>query len=225
MSNGTGSNNQWTSTQAYVLAIICLVVGVGAGYVLRGSRPASTPTQATTPTGQMGQMPGGMGEGGQMPSPEQMKRMADKQAEPLLARLKNEPKNAELLAQIGNIYYDTRNFQEAINYYKQSVAIAPNPNVNTDMATSYWFLGDADTAIREFENSLKLDPKHANTYLNLGIVKWEGKMDTDGAVAAWEKLLQVAPNFPERDTVNQLIARAKAHQNIQPGTKTDKPAR
>ena len=30
----------WSSTEAYVMAVICLLVGTAAGYLLRGSAPA-----------------------------------------------------------------------------------------------------------------------------------------------------------------------------------------
>jgi hypothetical protein len=48
------------------------------------------------------------------PSPEQMKRMADTQAEPLLAKLKADPGNPQLLANVGNVYYDAQQFPIAI---------------------------------------------------------------------------------------------------------------
>jgi len=49
MANGaeTGVPKNWTSMQAYVMAVICLVVGVALGYLLRGSEPgAVSPSQA-----------------------------------------------------------------------------------------------------------------------------------------------------------------------------------
>ena len=32
---------QWTSTQAYVLSVICLLLGVAVGYLVRGSAPSN----------------------------------------------------------------------------------------------------------------------------------------------------------------------------------------
>jgi tetratricopeptide (TPR) repeat protein len=163
------------------------------------------------------------GDAMQQVTPEMMKHMADKQAEPLLAKLKANPKDVGALVEVGNIYYDTQNFREAIGYYQQSLKLRDDPNVRTDLGTAYWQLGDADSALREFEDALKLDPRHANTYYNMGLVKWQGKMDVKGAVNAWEKLLQTNPDFPQKDKIVDLIARARQHANIKPGTKTDKP--
>lgn len=215
------TNAGWTSTQAYVFALICLLVGLAAGYLLRGSGAApavgtSAEAGAGTPA-----MAAGMGQ----PTPEQMKRMADKQAEPLLERLKNEPNNADLLANIGNIYYDTQQYQAAIDYYTRSLKANPaNANVRTDMGTAFYYMGDADRALKEFQTTLTYDPKHGQTMFNMGMVQWQGKGDAKSAVESWEKLLQEVPNYPERSQVEELIARAKQHSNIAPGTKTNKPA-
>jgi cytochrome c-type biogenesis protein CcmH/NrfG len=225
LGNATQSttNATWTSAQAYILAVICLVVGVGAGYIVRGS---AAPAEATAAVPQQQQMQAaGMAGGGQEPSPEQMKQMADKQAEPLLAALKTNPKDADVLAQLGNIYYDTQVLDRAVEYYGKALEIDPkNVNVRTDMGTAYFRLGDSDRAIKEFETALKTDPRHGQTLFNLGIVKWQGKMDVPGAVAVWENLLKTVPDYPERDKVQQYIAQAKKHSTITPGTKTDKPA-
>ncbi len=44
---------------------------------------------------------------------------------------------------------------------------------------------------------------------NLGIVKWQGKKDGPGAVAAWNELLETNPAYAENDAVLQLMAQAK----------------
>jgi tetratricopeptide (TPR) repeat protein len=213
-----GASSNWTTPQAYLLAAVCLVLGGLMGYLARGSSPVpaspAVSAQANTPA---------PGDAMQQVTPEMMKHMADKQAEPLLARLKATPKDVGALVEVGNIYYDTQNFREAISYYQQSLKLRDDPNVRTDLGTAYWQLGDADSALREFEDALKLDPRHANTYYNMGLVKWQGKMDVKGAVNAWEKLLQTNPDFPQKDKIVDLIARARQHANIKPGTKTDKP--
>ena len=216
------ADNNWTVKQAYILALICLVLGLATGYFLRGSgeSAAAKPTAAkSAPAVSAQDMQGGP------PSAERMKHMADEQAKPLLAQLGNEPGNPELLAKIGNIYYDTQQFQEAINYYDRSLKVDPkSADVRTDRATAYFYLGDTDRAITELESVVKTDPKHAQTMFNLGMIKWQAKGDAKGAVQSWEQLLKAVPDYPDRGKVEQLIARAKQHTKIPPGTKTDKPA-
>ncbi len=49
------------------------------------------------------------------------------------------------------------------------------------------------------------------TLFNMGVVKWQGKGDPKGAVAAWEQLLKTNPDYPEKARVLELIERAKQH--------------
>jgi cytochrome c-type biogenesis protein CcmH/NrfG len=68
-----------------------------------------------------------------------------------------------------------------------------------------------DGAIGQLEKSLTYDPKHAGTLLNLGLIRWKGKNDAAGAIASWQKLLKLYPNYEHKDTVEKLIAEAKTH--------------
>jgi cytochrome c-type biogenesis protein CcmH/NrfG len=224
---GSNTGGSWTGTQAYVLAIICLVAGVAIGYLVRGSASPATGTpqvQASSAAPESGAPMGSMG-GAQQPSPDQMKHMADKQVEPLLAALKASPNDPQLLYKIGNVYYDTQQYPEAVKYYEDSLKVKPaDPDVRTDMATAYFYMGDTDRALTEFDQVLKQNPTHANAMFNEGMVRWQGKMDVNGAVAVWKRLLATNPNYEKRDQVQNLIAKAEQHMTMKPGTKTNKPA-
>jgi cytochrome c-type biogenesis protein CcmH/NrfG len=215
--NNTSSNTTWTGVQAYTLAVVCLLLGMAGGWLIRGSQApaAAAPAVAASapaPTGM-----GGAANG--QPTPEQMKQMADTQAAPLIEKLKSDPNNPELLAGIGNFYYDAQQYPTAVDYYGRALKAKPSDAaVRTDMATAYWYMGNADTAIAEFNKSLTYEPNKPNTLFNLGLVKWQGKMDINGAVADWEKLLATNPNYEGKDKVEQMIAEAKKHTGVKPGT-------
>lgn len=152
------------------------------------------------------------------PTAEQLKKMADAQAAPLIEKLKSDPNNADLLASIGNYYYDAQQYPTAINYYQQALKVQPaNTAVRTDLGTAYWYAGDADNAIAEFKKSLSYEPNKPNTLFNLGIVEWQNKMDIDAAVATWQKLLDTNPNYEGRDKVLEMIAQAKKHAGMKAG--------
>ncbi len=209
---------QWTSVQAYVLAVICLLVGIAGGWFIRGSQSPALPAEtasASTPAS----APAMGNQATQPPSPAEMQKMAETQAAPLIEKLKADPSNAALLANIANIYYDTQQYPTAIDYYQRALKIDPaNAGVRTDMATAYWYTGEADTAIKEFQKSLTYEPNKPNTLFNLGIVEWQGKMDIDKATAAWQKLLDTNPNYEAKDKVLELMAQAKKHAGVKPGT-------
>ena len=201
-------NLKWQSWQVYVMAAVCLMVGVLVGYLVRGSAPVATAhTPATQP---VAGAPAASQQ--QMPTLDDMKRMADKQAEPILTKLKTDPNNADLLNQVGNIYRMTHQFQTAATYYQKSLDLNPkNVGPRTDLASCLYYQGDVDGAIAQLEKSLTYDPKHAGTLLNLGLIRWKGKNDSVGAIASWQKLLKLYPNYEHKDTVEKLIAEAKTH--------------
>ena len=150
MSDNKTTTN-WSSVQAYSVAVLCLLVGIAAGWFIRGSQsPATATVAASAPT----QASAGMGESAQ-PTPEQMKKMADTQAAPLLKQIESDPNNADLIAKVGNIYYDTQQYPVAIDYYQRFLKLQPaNANVRTDMATAYWYMGNVDSSIAEFNKAL-----------------------------------------------------------------------
>ncbi len=209
----------WTSVQAYVLAVICLLVGIAAGWFIRGSQ-----TQNQGSTAVPAEMAGAPAAphanlGAQTPTPAELRKAADAQAGPLIEKLKADPGNAELLENLGNIYYDAQQFPAAIEYYQRVLKLHPeNTAVRTDMATAYWYTGNADQAIAEFQKSLAYEPNKANTLFNLGIVEWQGKMDIEKAVATWQKLLDTNPKYEGKDKVLELMAQAKKHSGVKPGT-------
>jgi cytochrome c-type biogenesis protein CcmH/NrfG len=210
--NETPSSGQWTSTQAYVLSVICLLVGVAMGYLARGSAsPQTAAVQAQAAT-----QAAGMGSAAQAPSPEQMRQMAETEAAPLLAQLKSNPNNSDLLYKLGNIYYDAQQYADAVNYYERCLKINPKAtDVRTDMATAYHFMGQTDRALQEYGEVLKIDGAHANALFNTGMVKWQDKQDMSGAIVAWKRLLETNPQYPQRDKVQQLIAQAEQHLSMQ----------
>ena len=214
----------WTATQTYVMATVCLLIGVLVGYLMRGS--AKPATQAATETAAMQQAAGGPPPGmGQqrMPSLDDMKRMADKQAEPVLTSLKSDPRNVQLLNKAALTYKAAHQFKDAIAYFQKALEVDPkNVPIRTDMASCMYYTGDVDGALDELNKSLSYDPKHAGTLMNIGIIKWQGKNDVNGAIAAWQTLLKLNPNFPQKNVIEHMIAEAKQQQNSARAANTPK---
>jgi cytochrome c-type biogenesis protein CcmH/NrfG len=203
----------WQNKQVYTMAAVCLVIGLAIGYLFRGSRsPAPAISDASQSTGTAERTAGGMGR--QMPTLEQMKHMAEKKAEPLLEKLKSEPNNSDLLIQVGNIYKATHQFKEAGEYYDKALTIDPkNVAIRTELASCLYYNGDLDKAIEQLNQSLRYNPKDANSLFNLGVMKLQGKQDVAGALTAWQTLLKTNPQLsPDRKAnVQKLIEEAKRH--------------
>jgi cytochrome c-type biogenesis protein CcmH/NrfG len=212
------------STQVYGMAVICLLIGVALGYLFRGSEshlvapsktaantmPQSAPaTASVAPTAATPQ---------KMPSLDEMKHMADAKAAPLLEKLKADPNNPSLLNQVGLLYRATHQFKEAAAYFQKMVEVDPkNLTARTELASCLYYQGDVDGAIRQLQQGLQYDPKDANSLFNLGVIRWEGKKDSKGAVSAWKQLLKSNPKLADdkKAAVEKLIAQAQQpHGNV-----------
>lgn len=146
-----------------------------------------------------------------MPILEEMKQMADKQATLLIDKLKSDPNNPDPLTSIGNVYYDVQQYPIAVDYYGRALKARPSDSaVRTDMATAYWYMGNADEALTEFDKALSYAPNNPNTLFSRDLVKWQGKKDGAGVVADWEKLLATDPNYAAKEKVEQMIADVKS---------------
>ena len=54
--------------------------------------------------------------------------------------------------------------------------------------------GQPQKAIEAFDRAIATDPKHENSRFNKGIVLMHDLNDREGAIAAWEELVEVNPN-------------------------------
>lgn len=205
------SPSGWQAKQVYAMAAVCLLVGLAVGYLFRGSQPPAVAPTNGIPASTAGGMPH-PGTGGAMPTLEQMKRMADQKAGPVLAKLKTDPDNAALLIQAGGIYQAAHQFKEAADYYGKSLNVKPqNVAIRTEMASCLYYLGDVDGALKQLEQATTDDPKDANSLFNLGFIRWREKKDSKGALAAWQQLLKNNPKLEanKKAEVEKLIADAR----------------
>jgi len=220
------ARSNWQSKQVYAMAAVCLLLGVALGYFFRGSQSPATPVQATvtqpasaqaeppqaqTPQSAANVSPSASAAGmpAQMPTLDDMKKMADGKAQPLLAKLKSDPKNSDLLIEVGNIYERTHQFKDAAGYYEKALQVNPkNVAIRTEMASCLYYSGDIDGAIRQLQQSLTYDPKDVNSLFNLGMIKWQGKQDSSGALSAWRELLKSNPQLSadRKAMVEKLVA-------------------
>jgi len=127
-----------------------------------------------------------------------------------------DPKNVAARTQLGNMYYDAGRFADAVKWYEQSFALnSKDVDVSTDLAISYYYNKDTDKALDQLQKSLAINPAHAKTLLNVGVIRAFGKQDLKGATEAWQKLVEVAPQSPEAQQAKQALdSLSSAHKSI-----------
>src|SRR4051812_1997971 len=132
-----------------------------------------------------------------------------------------EPKNVAPRTQLANLYFDADHYDEAIKWYGDALALAPNDvNLITDLGVCYYYTNQPDKALEQFSRSLALDPKHTKTLLNVGIVKAFGKQDLQGATDAWQQVVKIAPDSPEAQAAKRAL---DSLQSAHPAVGTAKP--
>lgn len=191
------------AAQVYSMAVLCVLIGLGVGYLMRSSQLAVQPAQNAPHVASQATA------GPHHPTLEQIQQIADKQAAPLLEKLKSNPNDSSLLVQVAAIYHTSHRFKEAADCYSKVLQSDPkNVAIRTRLASSLYRNGDIDGAITQLNQALAYDPKDANALFDLGMIKLQGKSDGKGAIAAWQRLLKTNPQLsPDRKaTVMKLMA-------------------
>lgn len=191
--------------ESVALGVAGVLFGFLAGWIIGAQQGQGTaPSAARAPQSAPGAPQAG-GQGG-APAPQQPARLDQAKVDALRQRAADEPKDAGVRAELGNLYFDAERYPEAITWYEASLALdAKNVNVSTDLGVSYYYSNDADRALAQFDRSLQIDPKHTKTMLNIGVVRAFGKQDLAGATKIWQQVADMAPGSQEGQAAKRMI--------------------
>jgi len=197
---------------AYGIAGVCF--GLIAGWVIGSQQAASRPAAAAPPSAQSADASAGGGS-------TRAAVLDEAQVKALTSVAERNPKNPKPRIDLANLYFDADRYEDAIKWYEQAVALAPNDvNVSTDLGVAYYYTNQPDKALAQFDKSLALDPKHVKTLLNVGIVRAFGKQDLKGATDAWQKVIALAPGSPEAQAAKRALdSLQSAHPGMTGGAK------
>jgi len=171
-----------------IVGLICLAVGFIGGIafsVYKGgpTMPLRTPGAAASTTNPGQAPPKG-------PTAEQARLIQD-----LGLKASQNPDDVNAWTQLGNIYYDTHQYGKSIQAYGESLSLAPNnPDVLTDLGVMYRRNNQPKKAIEAFDKAISANPRHESARFNKGIVLMHDLNDRQGAIKAWEALLEINPN-------------------------------
>lgn len=184
------------------VATITLIMGFLLGVVVTVYKTSSgLPVPSVKPQSQLPPPQAGK----QGPSVETAARIFE------LEKITNQnPNDAEAWIQLGNLYFDSENFEKAINAYQKSLALKPdNANVLTDLGVMYRRSGKPAEAIKAFDRAISVDPRHEVARFNKGIVLMHDLNDIAGAMRSWEELVAVNPaaKSPGGQLISELIKR------------------
>ena len=185
--------------ETLLIVIVTLVAGFIIGLLFRGddSTPG-TPVPAGAPTGPV-------------PTLNLQQKLGE-----LKNIVANDPANFQAWVALGNEYFDSNQFMDAIEAYDKALEIKPNsPNVLTDQGVMFKRLGWFDRAIGNFTKANEVDPSHATSIYNLGIVYRYDLQDFPKAEEAWMKFLEISPTGPGSDRVRQDLEFLRTQPSVE----------
>ncbi len=130
------------------------------------------------------------------------------QIEILIEQLKKNPEDTASWINLGNIYFDSDKYDEAIEAYLKALELDPeNPDVLSDLGVMYRRSGKSSNAISAFEEAFRVDPTHTMSLFNKGIVQFYDLDLKNEAVETWKKLGTIDPNFrmPTGELITDFI--------------------
>lgn len=108
--------------------------------------------------------------------------------------LKDHPEDAGAWVRLGNLFFDTHRYGDAITAYEKSLQLAPgNPNVLTDLGVMYRRNQNPEKAVEAFDRAIASQPGFQTARFNKGIVLMHDLNNMPGAIAAWKELVKINP--------------------------------
>jgi cytochrome c-type biogenesis protein CcmH/NrfG len=183
--------------ESLVMGVAGVLLGLLAGWIIGSQQGTGQSSLPPSPAAQQQTAAGAQGQ----PAPP---ALDENKVAQLRSEAERDPRNPGPRVELGNVYFDSERFEEAIRWYAEALAIDPRQvGVSTDLGIAYYYTNQPDKALEQFDKSLAIDPSHAKTLLNVGVVRAFGKQDLQGAARAWERVIEVAPNTPEAARAKQ----------------------
>lgn len=203
--NRTTAGQMVQKSTLYGVVLVALAVGFFSGVMFSVFRSGSRPPQSA-------------------PVPQPATAGQLQRLDFLVKETAQNPQNVSAWTELGNLYFDTNQFEKAIWAYKKSLELKPdNPNVWTDMGVMYRRSGQPEEAVTSFDEAIRVDPKHEVSRFNKGIVLLHDLDKPQEGIRAWEQLLQINPfaEAPGGKSVDELVTIYK--RNLQEATKSATP--
>jgi len=126
--------------------------------------------------------------------------------------------NLAAMIGLGNAYFDSRQWKQAIMMYDKALQLDPrNADIRTDLGTAYDNLGMKEKALAEYHRALRLEPAHVGARYHLGLIYSADERKHGNAIHVWEEVLKMSPNYPHADHIRSSIAylKKKHARNVQ----------
>ena len=91
---------------------------------------------------------------------------------------------------MGNVYAQQGNYQEAVNYFQKALQIEPYYTTYSNLGAAYFFLKQYAQAVPMFEKAVELNPNDSSAAVNLGDA-YRGAGQHDKARATYQQAVSL----------------------------------
>jgi tetratricopeptide (TPR) repeat protein len=181
---------------ALALVVFGVALGVGISRYTEPDRTAEEPPPGSRPLAAVDNPAGAPAVSGKPLSPEMLRGMLDAARQSLFAGRAQEAS----MAYQAVLERDPENV-DALTHLGVLLVMSADGERRNELI---------DHGLQLFDRATKIDPAYAPAYFYRGQVLYDVKGDRDGAVAAWEKFVEVSPPGEDRDRVVKMLADARA---------------
>ena len=105
------------------------------------------------------------------PFPETNLSAAPSEIDQINAFLVDDPNNFDALSALGDKYFESGQYFEAIQTYDKALAVNPMcADCLNDQGLAYFYSGDANSAIDSLDKAIAINPDYPNTWLSKGFI-------------------------------------------------------
>jgi Flp pilus assembly protein TadD len=152
-----------------------------------------------------GESVGGKGEDAPLVSDADLQVTVKEQE--LLARIDKEPDNAALHAVLGDLYFDTKRFAQAIERYEKAVELDPgDADSLNDLGLALFYTGNNNAAVSVLEKAISVDPALQRAWLSKGFVL--ARLGRSGeATDALQRAIELGPETGVGQEARRILER------------------
>jgi tetratricopeptide (TPR) repeat protein len=103
---------------------------------------------------------------------------------------------ADAYSNLGNVYFDQKNYNEALLNYNESLKLKETELTYVLIGNTMAVKNDFNNAYRAYQNALKINPNYALAYFNLGLLNSQTG-NFDDALKQFDKSIKIDPLFAE----------------------------
>lgn len=134
----------------------------------------------------------------------------ESKAEVYQSILKGNPGSLKALIGLADLYFDNRQYHEAIATFLKAEKIDPTSvHIENDLGLLYLNTTNYDIAMEKFQKALEVDPTHTDSLYYIGLIH-HYKGDTPQALRVFKQILSSNPSPELAKRVAQEISKLKS---------------